>query len=171
VIEPEHDLAEVEMEVAARHAAQRAEILFWDESGFRADTVHGKTWGLRGQTPIVHRPGQRQSMSAASAVSARGEFWFCTHPGGLNGELFVELLRRLMPRRKKAVLLVLDGLPAHKRALVRDDVASTHGKLSLHFLPGCAPVSMHRSPRSATIPYWCAQSSRRPLSPKVVTAE
>ena len=34
-----------------------AQILFWDESGFRADTVHGKTWGLRGQTPIVYRPG------------------------------------------------------------------------------------------------------------------
>lgn len=123
-----------------RHAKrQRAEILFWDESGFRADTVHGRTWGLRGQTPIVHRPGQRQSVSAASAVSARGEFWFCTYPGGLNGELFVELLRRLMHRRKKPVFLVLDGLPAHKRAIVREYVDSTGGRLSLHFLPGYAP--------------------------------
>ena len=61
----------------ARQAKREgAEILFWDESGFRADTVHGKTWGLRGQTPVVQRPGQRQSMSAASAVSARGAFWF-----------------------------------------------------------------------------------------------
>ena len=25
---------------------QGADIFFWDESGFRADTVHGKTWGL-----------------------------------------------------------------------------------------------------------------------------
>src|ERR1022692_3997015 len=64
-----------------------AQILFWDKSVFRADTVHGKTWGLRGQTPIVHRPGQRQSVSAASAVSAREEFWFCTYAGRLNGEL------------------------------------------------------------------------------------
>jgi transposase len=118
---------------------QGAEILFWDESGFRADTVHGKTWGLRGQTPIVHRPGQRQSVSAASAVSARGDFWFCTYAGGLNGELFVELLRQLMHRRKKPVFLVLDGLPAHKRTIVRDYAASTDGRLSLHFLPGYAP--------------------------------
>jgi transposase len=101
--------------------------------------VHGKTWGLRGQTPIVHRPGQRQSVSAASTVSARGAFWFCTYTGGLNGELFLELLRQLMRRRKKPVFLVLDGLPAHKRADVRDYVASTGGKLSLHFLPGYAP--------------------------------
>lgn len=121
----------------AKRAA--AEILFWDESGFRADTVHGKTWGLRGQTPIVHRPGQRQSVSAASAVSARGDFWFCTYAGALNGERFVELLRQLMHRRRKPVYLVLDSLPAHKRTLVRDYVASTQGKLSLHFLPGYAP--------------------------------
>ena len=116
-----------------------AQILFWDESGFRADTVHGKTWGLRGQTPIVHRPGQRQSVSAASAVGARGEFWFCTYAGGLNGELFIDLLRQLMHRRKRPVRLILDGLPAHKRSIVRDYVASTKGKLSLHFLPGYAP--------------------------------
>jgi hypothetical protein len=114
-------------------------VLFWDESGFRADAVHGKTWGRRDQTPIVHRSGQRQSISAASAVSARGEFWFCTYAGGLNGELFVQLLRQLMHRRKKAVYLILDGLPAHKRTLVRDYVAATQGKLNLFFLPGDAP--------------------------------
>ncbi len=44
-----------------------------------------------------------------------------------------------MPRRRKPVCLILDGLPAHKRTLVRDYVASTDGKLSLHFLPGYAP--------------------------------
>ncbi len=124
----------------ARQAKREgAEVLFWDESGFRADTVHGKTWGVSGQTPIVHRPGQRQSVSAASAVSARGEFWFCTYSGALNGERFVELLRRLMHRRRKPVHLILDSLPAHKRTLVRDYVISTKGKLSLHFLPGYAP--------------------------------
>jgi transposase len=116
-----------------------AEILFWDESAFRADTVHGKTWGPRGQTPIVHRPGQRQSVSAASAVSARGAFWFRTYMGGLNGELFIALLRQMMHRRRKPVFLVLDGLPAHKSAVVRDYVAATEGRLSLHFLPGYAP--------------------------------
>src|SRR6266849_7712452 len=125
--------------LARRAKEEGADIFFWDESGFRADTVHGKTWGRRGHTPIVHRPGQRQSISAASAVSARGEFWFCTYKGGLNGELFVELLRKLMRHRKKPVYLILDGLPAHKRTLVRDYVAATRGKLSLYFLPGYAP--------------------------------
>jgi len=125
--------------IARQAKREQAAILFWDELGFRADTVLGKTWGLRGQTPVVSRPGQRQSVSAASAVSARGAFWFCTYAGGLNGELFIDLLRRLMHRRKKPVHLILDSLPAHKRAIVRDYVTSTRGKLSLHFLPGYAP--------------------------------
>ena len=38
-----------------------------------------------------------------------------------------------------AVHLVLDGLPAHKTAGVREYVASTKGRLTLYFLPGYAP--------------------------------
>ena len=44
-----------------------------------------------------------------------------------------------MHRRKKTVHLVGDGFPAHKNTLVKHYVASTNGKLSLHFLPGYAP--------------------------------
>lgn len=125
--------------IARQAKAQGAEVFFWDESGFRADTVHGRTWGVRGQTPVVQRPGQRQSISAASAVNAKGAFWFCTYQGALNAELFVELLKKMLRHRKKPVHLVLDSLPAHKKALVREYVDSTSGKLTLHFLPGYAP--------------------------------
>jgi transposase len=125
--------------IARRAHAEKADIYFWDESGFRADAVQGKTWGVKGQTPVVRVPGQRQSISAASAVNAKGAFWFATYPGTLTGELFVELLKKLMHRRKKPLHLVVDGLPAHKKAVVKDYVASTQGKLTLHFLPGYAP--------------------------------
>ena len=125
--------------IARRAKAHGAEVFFWDESGFRADTVHGKTWGVRGQTPVVERPGQRQSVSAASAVTAQGAFWFCVYEGALNGERFIELLKKMMHRRRKSVHLILDSLPAHKRSIVGDYVASTAGRLTLHFLPGYAP--------------------------------
>ncbi len=125
--------------IAVQARRDGAEILFWDESGFRADAVHGKTWGVRGQTPVVNRPGQRQSISAASAVSAKGAFWYCTFGGALNATLFVDLLRQFMRGRRKPVHLILDSLPAHKTLAVREYVASTHGNLTLHFLPGYAP--------------------------------
>jgi transposase len=125
--------------IAKRAKATGGEVFFWDESGFRADTVHGKTWGVKGQTPIVDRPGQRQSISAASAVNDKGAFWYCTYEGGLSGELFVTLLRKMMRRRARPVHLVVDGLPAHKTAVVKTYVASTRGRLTLHFLPGYSP--------------------------------
>ena len=125
--------------IARQAKAQGADIFFWDESGFRADTVHGKTWGVRGQTPVVQRPGQRQSISAASAINAKGAFWFRTYEGALNAELFIELLKQMMKYRKRPIHLVLDSLPAHKKANVRDYVASTQGRLTFHFLPGYAP--------------------------------
>ena len=44
-----------------------------------------------------------------------------------------------MRHRSKPVHLVVDGLPAHKTALVKAYIASTGGMLTLHFLPGYAP--------------------------------
>ena len=125
--------------IAKQAKRDGADIAFWDESGFRADAVHGTTWGARGVTPVVRVPGQRQSISAASAVSAQGTFWFATYKGGLNGALFVTLLKRLMRGRQRPLHLVLDSLPAHKTRLAASYVAATQGKLTLHFLPGYAP--------------------------------
>ena len=101
--------------------------------------MHGKTWGKKGETPVVERPGQRQSISAASAVNARGAFWYSTYEGGLDADLFVALLRKMMRHRAKPIHLLIDGLPAHKTRLVKDYVQSTEGRLTLHFLPGYAP--------------------------------
>jgi transposase len=72
-------------------------------------------------------------------VSAKGAFWFATYAGGLNGTLFVTLLRRMMGGRRKPLHLIVDGLPAHRTRLVRDYVNKLECKLTLHFLPGYAP--------------------------------
>jgi transposase len=125
--------------IAAAARQSGADVYFWDESGFRADTVHGKTWAPKGKTPVIQRPGQRQSVSAASAVNAKGGFWFATYQGALNAELFIELLKKMMKGRAKPVHLVVDGLPAHKKLNVREYIASTQGKLTMHVLPGYAP--------------------------------
>jgi hypothetical protein len=128
-------------------------------SRFRADAVQGTTWA-KGQTPVVSVPGQRQGISAASAVSAKGAFWFATYAGGLNGTLFVTLLRRMMRGRRKPLHLIVDGLPAHRTRLVRDYVNKPEGKLTLHFCRVCPrpqsrrirlePRQTHRKRTSAT---------------------
>jgi len=122
-------------------AAKRthAEIYFWDESGFRAEAVHGKTWGARAHTPVVQVPSQRQSINAASAVSAKGAFWFATYAGALTSPLFVDLLRRMLRGRRNPLPLILDGLPAHQALAVKAYVAGLNGKLTVHDRPGYAP--------------------------------
>jgi transposase len=131
--------AEVYPKLAARAKKLRADIYFWDEAGFRADAVQGRTWSKKGQTPVIAVPGQRQTVSAASAVNAKGAFWFATYQGGLNADLFVGMLQLLMRHRRRPLFLVLDNLATHKAKVVTEYVTSTAGKLELHYLPGYAP--------------------------------
>jgi transposase len=117
----------------------RAKIYFLDEAGFHSDPVLGRTYGLKGHTPVVPTSGQRQSINAISAVNAKGEFWYNVYSGKLNAERFVEFLQDLMKGRRERVLLVVDGHPAHKAKKVHAYVQSLAGKLELHFLPPYAP--------------------------------
>lgn len=116
-----------------------ATIFFLDEAGVRSDQVLGRTWGLRGRTPEVPTSGRRQSVSAISAVNARGAFWYEIYTERLNGLRFVELLAHFMRGRKHPVFLVLDGHPAHIAKVVALYVQRLAGRLELHFLPGYAP--------------------------------
>jgi transposase len=122
-----------------RAKRRKADIFFLDEAGIRSDAPLQRTWGVKGQTPIVKTSGQRQSVSAISAVTARGEFWYSVYTGRLNATRFVAFLKDFMRYRRRCVFLVVDGLPAHKAKLVATYVQSLKGKLELHFLPGYAP--------------------------------
>ena len=126
---------------ALRSRAKRAgaEIFFLDEAGVRSDSPLGRTYGLRGHTPVVKTSGQRQAVNAISAVNAKGAFWHNVYKGRLNAGLFLHFLRDFMRRRRKPVYLVLDSLPAHKAGSVERYVTSLNGKLELHFLPTYAP--------------------------------
>lgn len=124
-----------------RSRAKRAgaEIYFLDEAGVRSDSPLGRTYGLRGRTPVVKTSGKRQAINAISAVNAKGAFWYNVYNGKLNAGLFIQFLRDFMKYRRKPVYLVLDSLPAHKAKSVAMYVATLKGRLELHFLPTYAP--------------------------------
>ena len=111
-----------------RRRAKRygAQIYFLDEAGFHSDPVLGRTYGLKGHTPVVATSGQRQSINAMSAVSARGGFWYNVYAGKLNAARFVEFLQDFMKGRRERVMLVVDGHPSHKARKVQacDEVTS-----------------------------------------------
>jgi transposase len=131
--------SEVFPQLRARAKRAGAKLFFLDEAGVRSDQVLGRTWGLRGQTPEVPTSGRRQSVSAISAVNARGEFWYEIYTERLNATGFIALLTHFMRRRTGKVFLILDGHPAHIAKAVAQYVQSLKGRLELHFLPGYAP--------------------------------
>lgn len=116
-----------------------AMIFFLDEAGFQSDPPLGRTYGLKGHTPIVVTSGQRQSINVISAVNAQGAFWAASYTGKLNAEAFVAFLRDFMKGRSGKVFLVVDGHPAHKANIVKEYIAQLKGRLELHFLPPYAP--------------------------------
>ena len=124
-----------------KQRAQRlgAKIFFLDEAGFQSDPPLGRTYGLKGKTPVVKTSGQRQRLNVISAVNARGEFWAVTYTGKLDAEAFVAFLVNFLRGRTGKVFLVVDGHPAHKANLVKACVQNLRGRLELYFLPPYAP--------------------------------
>ena len=126
-------------ELRKRAKRRGAEIFFLDEAGVRSDSPLGRSYGLKGRTPVVKTSGKRQKINAISALSPKGGFWFKVYSGMLTAIVFITFLKDFLKGRKQPVMLVVDGLPVHKAKLVQEYVQSTKGKLELHFLPGYSP--------------------------------
>lgn len=123
---------------------EKAEIYFADAAHMRSDHHAGRTWGKKGETPIVASTGARYRMSLISAVTARGHMRFMIkEKGGVNAGIFIEFLRRLMVGAKNKIFLIVDRGPAHVAKKTKAFVASLDGALRLFYLP---PYSPDRNP-------------------------
>lgn len=130
---------EVYPELRQKARQNGAGIFFLDEAGFDSEPRLGRTYGLKGQTPVVSTTGQRQKVNVMSAVNASGAFWCQVYTERLNAQLFVQFLGEFMRGRSGKVYLVVDGHPAHKANAVKNLIQEMEGKLELHFLPPYAP--------------------------------
>jgi transposase len=116
-----------------------AEIHWGDEMGLRSDCQVGRTWGVRGQTPIVPGTGQRFGCSMISSITNRGALRFMVFDGTFNADLFIEFLRRLLRATERPVFLIVDGHRVHKAEKVRRWAAKHKRRLRLFFLPPYSP--------------------------------
>ena len=93
---------------------QGADIYFGDAAHIRSDHHAGKTWGKKGETPIVVSTGARHGMSLISAITSKGKMRFMIkEKGGVNSAVFIEFLKRLMVGSQRKIFLILDRGPAH----------------------------------------------------------
>ena len=118
---------------------EKREVFFEDESGFSSTDHQGKTWALKGKTPVVRVTGRRYGTNSISAITSKGVLRFMLYQERFTTGLFVNFLRQLMVNQKHPVTLIVDGHPVHKGKKVQEYITSTKGKLKMYFLPPYSP--------------------------------
>ena len=132
-------LKKVFPQIKRRAGVEGADIYFGDAAHIRSDHHAGKTWGLRGQTPVVRSSGARFGFSLISAITSRGNMRFMVKEGSVNSEVFIEFLKRLISGSKKKIFLIVDGGPSHVSKMTKAFVAEVSKKLELFYLPPYSP--------------------------------
>jgi transposase len=125
--------------VRAEAARRGATILWEDEMGLRSDDQLGRTWGLRGHTPVVEVTGNRFKCNMISALSNRGRLYFSVFKDSFNKDVFLEFLGRLLKQVKRPIILIVDGHAVHRSKAVETFVTQQQGRLQLVFLPTYSP--------------------------------
>jgi transposase len=115
-------------------------IYFGDAAHMRSDHHNGRTWGKKGKTPIVKTTGARHGMSLLSAITSKGHMRFMIkEKGGVNSDVFIEFLKRLLVGAKSPIFLIVDRGPAHISKKTKAFVKTLGGRLKLFYLPPYAP--------------------------------
>lgn len=124
---------------------RRAWIIFQDESGVSQRPPVRRTWAPRGETPVLIHAFNWKKLSVSVALAfhwsgRRARLFFQTRPDSYNTASLIAFLRDLKREfRGRRVILVWDGLPAHKSREMAAFLRTQHAWLSIERLPGYAP--------------------------------
>lgn len=124
---------------AKKNAGQKKQIIvFIDESGLSERPHRVRTWAPKGQTPVLQMSFNWKQLSAIAGMSM-WNFYFKLFPGSIRSKQIVEFLKHLKRQMKKKMLIIWDGLAAHRSRLVSQFIEKTNGRIQLEFLPAYAP--------------------------------
>ena len=124
---------------------RRAWIVFQDESGVSQRPPVRRTWAPRGETPILIHAFNWTKLSVALALAfrwdgRRSRLFFQTHPGNYNDVTLIDFLKDLKRHfHRHRIILIWDGLPSHKSAVMAEYLRAQRPWLTVERLPGYAP--------------------------------
>ena len=118
---------------------EKAGIYWGDEMGLRSDHSVGRSYGRRGQKPVIPGTGQRFGCNMISAITNQGQLNFMVFKERFRTEVFKEFLKRLVRQSKRKVFLIVDGHPVHRAIKIREWLENNADHISLFFLPGYSP--------------------------------
>jgi transposase len=126
---------------ALQHRAkQEKALIYWgDEMGLRSDDQTGRSYGLRGQTPVIPGTGKRFGCNMISAVTNQGHLCFQIFEGRFNVKRFLGFLDRLHKQAKRKLVLIVDGHPVHRAKLVQSWREQHQDQVEIVYLPGYSP--------------------------------
>lgn len=114
--------------------------IFWgDEMGLRSDHNVGRTYGLRGKTPVVKRTGNRFSCNMISSITNLGKLNFMVFHENFTSEIFLQFLKRLIRQSNRKVFLIVDNHRAHKSKIVKMWLTENVEHIKLYYLPSYCP--------------------------------
>ena len=118
---------------------EKAEIYWGDEMGLRSDHATRRSYGRRGQTPVIPGTGMRFRCNMISSVTNRGRLNFMVFNKRFQAEVFVEFLRRLVRQAKGKVFLIVDRHPVHRSKKVKRWLEKNVQHIRMFFLPSYSP--------------------------------
>jgi len=118
---------------------EKAEIYWGDEMGIRSDHAVGRSYGRRGQTPIIPGTGQRFGCNMISAITNRGRLNFMVFKKRFQTDVFVVFLRRLVRQNKRKVFIIVDGHPVHRSRKTKTWLEKNVHHIRLFSLPSYSP--------------------------------
>lgn len=126
---------------AIRRQAKRegAEIYWGDEMGMRSDHAAGRSYGRRGQTPVIPGTGQRFGCNMISAITNRGRLNFMVFKKRFRVDVFLDFLKRLNRQTKRKAFLIVDGHPVHRSKKAKVWLKKKSHRIRLFFLPSYSP--------------------------------
>jgi transposase len=114
-------------------------LILEDESGFYLLPGVVKTYAPEGQTPVIRQKVTRDHLSVMGGMTPEGKVYTLARQKSLNGLHSVEFLGHLLRVAGRRLLVIWDGSPIHRRAVVKEFVAGTRGRIWLEALPAYAP--------------------------------
>jgi transposase len=117
----------------------KATIYWGDEMGLRSDHNVGRTYGLKGKTPVVKRTGHRFSCNMISTITNLGKLSFMVFHENFTSEIFLRFLKRLIRQSDRKVFLIVDNHRAHKSKMVNKWLTENMKHIKLYYLPSYCP--------------------------------
>jgi len=82
--------------IKKRSTKEKAEIFWGDKTGLRSDHQAGKTYGVKGKTPVVIISAKRFRSNVISAINNKGKLAFSVYEGKFTSKRFIDFLKWLI---------------------------------------------------------------------------